>query len=75
MAGIRTLLHQFLADHRGAVTIDWVALSAGVLLLGVTTVYGVFGAGLSGAIADTNGTLIAASSFDFGPRPTINFNN
>jgi len=31
----------FLNDERGAVTTDWVALSAGILLLGIFVVYAV----------------------------------
>jgi hypothetical protein len=31
----------FLNDERGAVTTDWVALSAGILLLGIMVVYSV----------------------------------
>ena len=31
----------------GAVTIDWVALTAGILLLGIAVVYGVFEGGVN----------------------------
>jgi len=38
-----TMLKAFLSDRSGGVTIDWVALAAGVLLLGIGVVYAVFG--------------------------------
>ena len=28
-------------DERGAITVDWVALTAGILLLGIIVVYGI----------------------------------
>ncbi len=31
----------FLNDDRGAVTVDWITLTAGILLLGIMTVYSV----------------------------------
>jgi hypothetical protein len=40
------MLIKFLRDDDGAVTIDWVALTAGILLLGIAVVYGVFEGGV-----------------------------
>jgi hypothetical protein len=40
------MLGKFLSDDTGAVTIDWVALTAGILLLGIAVVYGVFEGGV-----------------------------
>lgn len=36
-----TIFTKFLRDDSGAVTLDWVALTAGILLLGIAVVYGV----------------------------------
>ena len=39
-------MQRFLRDESGAVTIDWVALTAGMLLLGVALVYSIFSLGV-----------------------------
>ena len=36
---MRSALRQFSRDELGAATVDWVALAAGVLLLGMAVVY------------------------------------
>ncbi len=63
---------RFFADDRGAVTTDWVALTAGVLVLTVLATYGIYGAGLAAAVQDTSDILVAASSLDFGSPPHLN---
>lgn len=52
-----TIFTQFIRDEAGAVTIDWVALTAGVLLLGIATVYFLFENGVSNALTTINNTL------------------
>ncbi len=52
-----TKLTRFLSDDAGAVTIDWVALTAGVLLLGILVVYAVFNNGVSVLVSNINSTL------------------
>ena len=47
----------FLSDDTGAVTIDWVALTAGILLLGIMVVYAIFNGGVSKLVANINNTL------------------
>jgi hypothetical protein len=37
------MIKLFAHDERGAVTIDWVTLSAGILLMGIMVVYSVMG--------------------------------
>lgn len=54
----------FLRDDSGAVTIDWVALTAGILLLGIAVVSGIFTGGVSHLTSDINATLQAASASD-----------
>ena len=48
---------KFLSDDAGAVTIDWVALTAGILLLGIMVVYAIFNNGVAGLVVSINKTL------------------
>ncbi len=57
MAQLVKLLRCFRSDDTGAVTIDWVALTSGMLLLGIMVVYSVFNVGVSSLVADINNTL------------------
>ncbi len=52
-----TKFTKFLSDDAGAVTIDWVALTAGVLLLGIMVVYAIFNNGVSSLVSNVNSTL------------------
>lgn len=47
----------FLCDDSGAVTIDWVAITSGILLLGIMVVYAVFNNGVSSLVSNVNSTL------------------
>lgn len=51
------MLSKFLSDDAGAVTIDWVALTAGILLLGIAVVYGIFEGGVSALSTSINSNL------------------
>lgn len=51
------MLGKFLRDDAGAVTIDWVALTAGILLLGIAVVYGVFQGGVQPLTESINKNL------------------
>ncbi len=55
-----TIINQFIRDEAGAVTIDWVALTAGILLLGIATVYYLFENGVVGAVNAINDELSRA---------------
>lgn len=65
------MLSKFLCDETGAVTIDWVALTAGILLLGIAVVYGVFEGGVKPLTESINQELGIAvqvpSSVALGP--------
>ena len=37
--------NSFLKDESGAITLDWVALTAGAVVVGIVVVYGVFNGG------------------------------
>ena len=57
-----TQFSKFLSDDAGAVTIDWVALTAGVLLLGIMVVYAIFNNGVSSLVSNVNSTLTGVST-------------
>ena len=52
-----TKFTKFLSDDAGAVTIDWVALTAGILLLGIMVVYAIFNGGVATLVTNINTTL------------------
>ena len=52
----------FLRDDAGAVTIDWVALTAGILLLGIMVVYSIFNNGVSSLVTSINSTLTGVTT-------------
>jgi len=68
-----TGFHKFLRDDAGAVTIDWVALTSGVLLLGIMVVYAIFNGGVNSLVADINATLAGVdTNIGIGPAPYPN---
>ena len=64
------MLNKFWNDEAGAVTIDWVALTAGILLLGIAVVYGIFNSGVSTLATSINDNLSTAVSVQTGTSPT-----
>ena len=69
-----TKFSQFLSDDAGAVTIDWVALTAGVLLLGIVVVYAIFNQGVAPLVSDINSTL-SEVTVDISKGEGIDCNN
>ena len=57
-----TKFTKFLSDDAGAVTIDWVALTAGILLLGILVVYSIFNNGVQSLVTNINSTLEGVSN-------------
>ena len=55
-----TKFTEFFSDDAGAVTIDWVTLTAGILLLGIMVVYAIYNGGLSNLTPNVNSTLAGA---------------
>ena len=53
---------EFLRDDTGAITIDWVALTAGILLLGIMVVYAIFNGGVAGLVVSINDTLAGVTT-------------
>ena len=65
-----------LDDDTGAVTIDWVAITAAVLLLGIMVVYAIFNGGVSSLVSNINSTLVATTIVgDVGDERTGNAAN
>ena len=54
-------LRCFRSDDIGAVTIDWVALTAGILLLGIMVVYSIFNNGVSTLVSNVNSMLFGVN--------------
>ena len=67
-----TKLETFLRDDRGAITIDWVALTAGILLLGIAVVYAIFNKGVQPLLNSVNSNLSTAVSANVGDAPNPN---
>jgi len=68
-----TKFMHFLRDDAGAVTIDWVALTAGILLLGIMVVYAIFNNGVSSLVDSINATLTdVTTDVSTGATPDIN---
>lgn len=68
-----TKFTKFLSDDAGAVTIDWVALTAGILLLGIMVVYAIFNNGVSSLVSNVNSTLVdVTTDVSTGTTPNLN---
>ncbi len=57
-----TKFTEFFGDDAGAVTIDWVALTAGIMLMGILVAYAIFNDGVSKMVSNVNPTLAGASA-------------
>jgi len=65
------MLKKFLDDTSGAVTIDWVSLTAGILLLGMTLVYAIFNNGVGDLAQSINSVMSAVDAdIETGNAPT-----
>ncbi|MEM8792791.1 MAG: hypothetical protein AAGE80_14315 [Pseudomonadota bacterium] len=68
-----TNFKNFIRDEAGAVTIDWVALTAGILLLAIALVYGIFNNGVEPLVERINSSLsTAGSGVNIGEAPDLN---
>lgn len=54
----------------GAVTVDWVALTAAVLAVGIAVIYAVFEVGVSSAILATSDTVSSVSMLPVPEPPS-----
>lgn len=70
MTDLRECVRGFRADEAGAITIDWVALTSGVLLLGIAVVYAIFNSGVTPLTNTVNGQLKTAGvGLEVGETP------
>ena len=60
LEGGMTKFTEFFSDDAGAVTIDWITLTAGILLLGIVVVYAIYNGGWSNMAPNVNSTLAGA---------------
>lgn len=68
-----TNFKSFMQNEDGAVTIDWVALTAGILLLAIALVYGIFNNGVDPLVDRINTSLSnAALNVSTGTAPSLN---
>lgn len=52
-----TKFTEFFSDDAGAVTLDWVTITAGIILLGIIVVYAIANGGMSGLVPSYKDTL------------------
>lgn len=65
MRNFMNKIRQFASNESGAVTVDWVALTAAVVVIGIALVYAVFGTGsdgVAGLVDNLAGELGTAAS-------------
>jgi hypothetical protein len=68
-----TTFTKFLSDDTGAVTIDWVALTAGIMLVGIMAVYSIFSGGVAPLAVNISSTLAGLTTdIDTGLVPNLN---
>ncbi len=67
-----TKFTKFLSDDAGAVTIDWVALTAGILLLGIMVVYSIFNNGVSTLVSNVNSMLFGVNLIECKSNASAN---
>jgi hypothetical protein len=67
-----TKFAEFLSDDAGAVTIDWVALTSAILLLGIMVIYAIFNGGVADLVLNVNATLTSVvTDVDTGTVPNL----
>ncbi|MDH3666854.1 MAG: hypothetical protein OEN23_07975 [Paracoccaceae bacterium] len=60
-------------DETGAITVDWVALTAAVLLVGIMVVYAIYNNGVSSLVSSVNSTMDnVALGVDIGTVENLN---
>ena len=65
------MVFAFLRSERGAATLDWVAMTAGILVLGLALVYALFSGGVSSISRSINATLERSGTpIEVGSPPT-----
>ncbi len=68
-----TTFTKFFSDDTGAVTIDWVALTAGIMLVGIIAAYSIFSRGVAPLAVNISSTLAGLTTdIDTGLVPNMN---
>jgi hypothetical protein len=71
MTGLAPAFRRLLRDDRGAVTVDWVSLTAGILLVGLAVVYAIF-RNMEPVVDEVNATMANMPlNVDPGDSPTF----
>lgn len=52
-------LRRFLRDDTGAINVDWVTLTAGVIVVGIVVVFAVYNAGVAPLVVEVNASVLA----------------
>lgn len=69
---LKSLLRAYRDDESGAITIDWVALTSGILLLGIAVVYAIFNSGVTPLTNNINSSLKTAGlGVNIGSTPDM----
>ncbi len=53
---------KFLSDDAGAVTVDWIALTSGVLIVAIIAVYAIYNNGVISVVAGIDSTIVSVST-------------
>ena len=62
-------LRAFLSEDNGVATIDWVAITAASMLLGVAIAYHIYDIGLTPMVESISADLAGVEIVDPGPNP------
>ena len=72
MSDLARKTRSFLADEDGAITVDWVALTAGILLVAIMVVYAIYNNGVSTLVSEINTNAETRFTADIGTVESIN---
>ena len=65
------MLREFILSEDGAASVDWVALTGGIMLLAFAVIYGIYSTGASSTSKSVNATLVTAgTAVNVGPAPS-----
>jgi hypothetical protein len=64
-----TEFNEFLGDDAGAVAVDWIVLTAGILVVGMVVIYAILNGGMASAVIEINSIATDLTSIDVGTPP------
>ena len=66
-------LENFIGDDAGAVTVDWIVLTSGILLVGIVTIYAIYWTGVSSLVTEVGLRSVSfLSDLEPGEAPEVN---